>query len=156
MEPDQIELFKEAIQVELNLSKLYCLYSEIYKDDGNFWLQLSTEEMNHATLLKTGMDEFSDMNLFPDELYHEDLDELKQVNYVLKQMKEAYSQNPIDKKIAYNIALNLEESNQEKQYNIFMNKIPPESKAMKLFQSLNGDNKNHIERIKNLINKIDK
>ena len=152
MDPDQKELFKEAIQIELNVSKLYRLYSELFEDDRKFWLKLSIEEMNHATLLKSGMEEFIDINLFPDELVYNNLNELKQVNYVIKQLKDEYFTNPPDKKKAYDIALSIEESNQEKQFSIFM-KIPPKSKAIKLFQSLNGDNTNHIERINNLIKK---
>jgi rubrerythrin len=155
MESDQKELFKEAMQVELNVSKLYRLYSEIFKEDSNFWQQLSIEEMNHATLIKTGIEEFLDNNLFPEELVFTNLNELKQINYVIKQLKEEYSKNPPDKNVAYDIALNIEQSNQEKQFSMFIEKTPPESKAMKLFQSLNGDNKNHIQRIRNLIKKID-
>ena len=156
MDPHQIELFKEAIQLELNVSKLFSLYSELFEDDRKFWLQFSSEEKNHATLLQTGLDDFLDTDLFPIELFYSDIEELRQVNNVLIQLKDEYSTNPPDKRTAYDMALSIEESNQEKQFNIFISKSPPESKAMKLFQTLNGDNKNHIERIKELIKEIDK
>jgi len=153
MVPDKKELFKEAIKLELNVSKLYGLFSDIFEDDRKFWLQLSIEEVNHATLLITASKEYSNINLELDELLYSNFEELRKTNVELEQLKTEYAINPPDKKTAYNTALNIEQSNQEKQFSIFMEKFPPKSKAMKLFQSLNGDNKNHIERIKNLIKK---
>jgi rubrerythrin len=153
MEPVQIGLFKEAIELELNVSGLYRVYSEIFEDDSKFWLQFSNEEKNHAILLQTALDQYLNTNLFPIELFYSDIEELRQVNNVLKQLKEEYSGNPPDKKTAYAMALSIEESNQEKQFNLFIDKTPPGSKALKLFQSLNDDNKNHVERIKSLVNK---
>ena len=40
------EIFKEYFLMEKYISKLYILYSEIFKEDKEFWIKLSLEEEN--------------------------------------------------------------------------------------------------------------
>ncbi len=47
------QLIREAIQLELNVAKLYLLFHDLFPEDGDFWWQLVIEEENHAALLKT-------------------------------------------------------------------------------------------------------
>ncbi len=155
MEPKQKELFNEAIRIELNIYKIYSLFSLLFNQDKEFWLQLSKEEMNHATLLRIGMEEYWDLDLFPKDLLYPYLERLKEFNYELEKYLDQYANHRPNRETAYKMALNLELANQEKQFNTFMEKIPPESKVMKLFQTLNGENKDHIQRIKNLIEKYE-
>ena len=153
MDDKQIQLFQAAIQVELTVSKIYQLFSTIFKQDQKFWLQLANEEKNHATLLRYGLEEYRNIDLFPQELLYSDIDQIIEFNKNLEKYLIEYSRNLPDQKTAYHFALQIEFSNKEKQYGIFMEKTPPESKLIRLFQMLNGENKDHIKRIKQIIEK---
>ena len=76
MDNKQIQLFETAIQVELTVSNIYTLFSTIFKQDRKFWLKLANEEKNHATLLRSGLLEYWDKDLFPQELLYSDIDQL--------------------------------------------------------------------------------
>ena len=47
------QLIQEAIQLELNIAKLYLLFHQLLPEDSTFWWKLVIEEENHAALLKT-------------------------------------------------------------------------------------------------------
>ena len=46
-------LINEAIQVELNVARLYLLFHELLPEDATFLWELVIEEENHAALLRT-------------------------------------------------------------------------------------------------------
>ena len=52
------ELANEAIQLELNVAKLYMTFQTIFPQDDEFWWDLVIEEQNHASLLRSGVEFF--------------------------------------------------------------------------------------------------
>ena len=46
------QLLEESIKLELNVSKLYGIFSSAFPEDADFWKKLSLEEENHAVLIK--------------------------------------------------------------------------------------------------------
>ena len=124
MNDNQIQLFQRAIQVELTVSKIYNLFSTIFKQDRKFWQKLAKEEKNHAILLRSGLLEYWDINLFPQELLYSDINQLIAFNKDLEKYLSEYSIHHPDQKTAYHFALQIELSNQEKQYSYTLPGFP--------------------------------
>jgi len=49
------ELLEASIELEQCMSELYFLYTNLYPEDREFWWKLANEEINHASLLKSGL-----------------------------------------------------------------------------------------------------
>lgn len=143
------QLIEEAIKVELNVAEIYLGFHHRFREDAYFWWKLVLEEKNHAGLLKNGKQHFLDTGMFPDELLVTSLEALVNANHdlerILKQEKEA----PLSRASAFNLAIKLEESVGEIHFQHAMQKIENPSEALKLFQSLNEDDKDHADRIRN-------
>ena len=45
-------IIDKSIQLELNVSELYKIFNQAFKEDANFWRTLSEEEENHANILR--------------------------------------------------------------------------------------------------------
>jgi len=148
---DKDELLKEAIQLELNASELYRLYfeNEQFKEDADFWWKISQEEQRHAALLKTAKNIFNNL---PEQLIYDSLAVLKNVNQNIRNTIEKYKKAPPARKEAYLYAYNLENSAYELHYQKMVTEKTDKS-DLKTFQKLNADDKDHAERIKNLLSK---
>lgn len=142
-------LLDESIEIELNVSKLYLLYSKIFSEDKDFWWKIALEEQNHAALLKSGK-EYLEFGIFPEETVYHDLKKLVESNSEIKGLIENYERRPPLMDEAYRAALRLEESASEIYFQKIMEK-DSDSKVIKIFQGLNSMNKNHAERIKSLM-----
>ena len=140
------QLAHEAIQLELNVAKLYIIFRDICPDDSEFWWQLVIEENNHAALLRSGVEFFMDAGLFPAEILPPFISDLQKANGKLVSLLEQYDKNPPTREGAFNVALETERSAGEIHFQGIMKKST-DSRTLKLFQTLNKDDKNHAERI---------
>ena len=147
MDKEKKELLEEAIQLELNVSNLYRLYSEKFEEDSEFWKQMTKEEVEHAALLELAKDFF---DKFPKKIIYENLDILKSVNKGIKDTIEKYKKELPAKNKAYEYAFALENSAYELHYQKLLTD-KSDSEAIKTFQKLNGDDKDHAERIQKLL-----
>ncbi len=143
-------IFDEAIKMELNVARLYELFSELYKDSRDFWSQLANEERNHAALLQSGKDEFVQQRLFPAQLLCADLEQLQQVNRAIGQSIADYRTSPPSETEAFREAIELENQAQEYHFQRFMEKSV-DSRAAKLFQRLCASDKDHALRIREYV-----
>jgi hypothetical protein len=146
---DITKYIDEAIKLELNVSKMYRLFSEECPEDYSFWLTLSMEEINHASLLRSEK-MFYQVSAFPDELFSEDLDELIKINESFNLRVEQFMKNP-SRESAYKISLELENSGIESHYQKLTEK-ESYSRGVKLFKELNRADKDHAKRITDYMN----
>ena len=140
------QLVDEAINLELNACHLYRIFSEAFPEDAGFWWQLSMEESNHAALLKTGVDYFMDQGLFPYEMLAQRLDDLQAINHELNELIQQFTGDPPTRQIAFWTAMKVERSAGEAHFQNMMSNCQG-LKMLELFQKLNGDDKDHAERI---------
>ena len=143
------QLIEEAIKLELNVAETYLSFHHRFPEDAGFWWKIAIEEKNHAALLKNGKQHFLDAGMFPSELVGDSLEALINANNDLKNILRHEEESPPSRAAALNLALKLEELAGEIHFQHAMQQAEHPSEAIKLFQSLNEDDKDHAERIRN-------
>ena len=157
MEDQYTLLFNEAIRVERNISSFYALCAAHFKDDQVFWQTLSEEEEHHAEILESGLELLLEENLFPDAILDLDIKELKVTNDRVRRIKLAqFQEKALNKKETYAYALELEQASLEFFFQQTASRRADE-KALEIFDNLVGFDKDHAQRIQDLIDntKID-
>jgi len=150
------KLISEAIKLELNVSDLYMVFYEKFPEDAKFWWELVVEEKSHASLLETINVYNSVTGDFPFDLIPEQLDTLIEANKKILSIIESVKLHS-DRKSAFNIAVEIEESAGELHYQKFMDG-ENDSEIFKIFRKLGGADSNHSKRIQQYIieNGLDK
>jgi len=143
------KLLEASIKLEMLMSKLYFLYSKLFPEDSEFWWKLANEEINHASLLKSGRI-YLEKNLLPGEIVNEDITVLRSTNKKIQTLIEKYSQTTPTFEDAYYEAVKLESSAGEFHFQVLMTE-ESDSKIVKIFQELNADDKDHNRRISDLL-----
>lgn len=137
----------EAIELELQVADIYLLFSQAYPEDEEFWQQLAGEENNHATLLRRARESFMKAEELPGDLVPEDPRELVEANIWLRSLVVEFSRQPPGREIAFMTALTIEGSAGEIHYQKAM-VSPTDSIVLRSFQELNGDDAEHLGRIR--------
>jgi hypothetical protein len=140
-----VKLAEEAMQLEYNVSKLYMIFRDTHPEDSDFWWQLVIEEGNHAALIKSGIEYFIPVGVFPEGMFPE-MEDMQQANAELQSLLEQYATDPPSRETAFNVALKTEMSAGEMHFQRTMTKTA-DSKILDLFQKLNEDDKDHAKRI---------
>jgi len=142
-----VDIVRESIALELNVSEIYLLFHHLFPDDEEFWMQLVLEERNHAELLRYGLNYYEPHGRFPRKLLCSKLSLLQTVNRDLSRMIENYRSSPPSRIVAFNTALYLERSAGELHYQKFMTGeavTAPEE----VFMELNSADMDHEKRIR--------
>lgn len=139
------QLIKEAIQLELNVARLYLLFHQLLPEDSTFWWELVIEEENHAALLKTVEQMETSMVDIPEGILPNGLAELQEANQMILKAREDFEKQP-DRAKAFQLAYKIEIAAGESHYNNFM-KNAPESRLTEIFRILNRDDLDHARRI---------
>jgi len=134
----------EAIKLELNVSNIYRIFSLANIEDENFWWKLSMEEINHASLLKSGL-VYVKAGIFPDDMLSDDIENMIIMNDMFDSIIEDFNNNP-SRGNAFDIGIKLEESAGESHYQSVM-KSETENEIIDIFKRLNRDDMNHLQRI---------
>lgn len=150
MDKELSQILDESIQLELNVAAIYLSFHLAFSEDSDFWFQLSAEEKNHAALLRSAKLEFMDEGFFPLEMLATNLDALIKVNKEIQNLVSKYKQKPPSRAAAFEIAIQLEESTGEIEFNRTMEK-EADSPALTLFRKLNGNDREHAHRIREYI-----
>ena len=150
MENQYTLIFNEAIRVERNIASFYALCATHFKDDRVFWSTLSEEEEHHAKILESGLELLLEENLFPNAILDLDIKDLKMTNVKLEEKISQNKEKAPDKKETYNYALELEQASLEFLFQQTASKRADE-KALKIFDNLIGFDKDHAQRIQDLI-----
>ncbi|PWW81027.1 MULTISPECIES: rubrerythrin family protein [Prosthecochloris] len=140
------ELLDLSIAHEINISRLYTLFHELFEEDEEFWWQLSIEERNHAALLRNEKNIQKPSGLLPENLLTSDLKALQSSNAELETLIAEYKTNPPSRQDAFQTAYDLEQSVGEIHYQEFMNRKSC-SLSDELFKQLNLEDKDHADRI---------
>ena len=141
-------LIEEAIKLEFNMAEVYLSFHHRFPEDADFWWDMALEEKNHASLLRSGEQFFLDAGLFPVEIVGTSLGALVNLNCELECiLKQEMEFPPLGRAFAFNLAIKLEESAGEIHFQHAMQQTEHPSEAIKLFQSLNEDNKDHADRM---------
>ena len=141
-----LNIVDEAIRLELNLAKLYLNFHLKFPGDANFWWTLTLEEENHASLLRSARDHFIPKDVFPRDMLSSDIQPLIDTNERLERLIGEHRDAPPSRKNAFNVAIRFEQSAGESHYQYAMS-LPRQSKVLAVFQELNNNDKNHIERL---------
>ena len=139
------QLIHEAIQLELNIAKLYLLFHQLLPEDSTFWWELVIEEENHAALLKTLEQMETSKVDIPEGIMPNGLAELQESNQRILKAMEDFEKRP-KRADAFQMAYKIEISAGESHYNDFM-KNGQESRLMEIFRILNRDDLDHAQRI---------
>ncbi len=150
MENQYTLLFNEAIRVERNIASFYSLCATHFKEDQVFWQTLSEEEEHHAKILESGLELLLKENLFPDAILDLDIKDLKMTNDKLEEKIAQFQEKALNKKEASAYAFELEQASLE----FFFQQTTSDKsneKATKIFDNLVGFDKDHAQRIQDLI-----
>jgi ferritin len=147
MQTDPKLLATESMKLEQNVAALYKIFSNICSEDAGFWTQLASEELNHAALIKSGIEFFMDQGMFPNEMLVDSLDVLREANRELMGLIARCSINLPSRETAFQTALKIELSAGEAHFQNMMSS-PQSLKAVEVFKQLNADDKDHAARIR--------
>jgi ferritin len=145
------QLLKEAIQLELNVAKLYLLFHKLLPEDAEFWWTLVIEEQNHAALLKTVEKMEASKVVIPEGILPPGLTELQESNQMIIKAMGDFERKP-DRAQSFNLAYKIELSAGESHYDNFM-RTAPKSRITEVFRKLNGDDVDHARRIREYMDK---
>lgn len=146
MENEISQFLDETIKLELNVSELYQFYYARFPKDSQFWWSLSMEEINHASLIRTINDLIFPEGMFTIVNIEAETEKIKEINRSILSKIEEFRDNKPTRYEAFTYALTLENSSGEIHFELFMNEVQ-ESRVEKIFQKLNGEDKNHAKRI---------
>ncbi len=150
MENHYTPLFNEAIRVERNIASFYALCATHFKEDQVFWQTLSEEKEHHANILEGGLELLLEENLFPDAILDLDIKELRATNNKLEERIAQCQDNRLNKKETYDYALELEQASLEFFFQQATS-YKSDEKAIKIFDNLVGFDKDHAQKIQDLI-----
>lgn len=142
---EKCPIMDEATKLELNVSKLYLIFSRICTEDADFWWQLSMEENNHASLLENVRETTFKIDLFADS--QEECKQLVAANEEIVSLIKKFERTPATREQAFNIALELENSAGEIHFQHLIEKRE-KTPAEKVFATLNQEDNDHAERIR--------
>ncbi len=141
------QLLDESIKLELKIGDLYLSFSRTFTQDREFWFWLAQEENNHAALLKSAKLEFVDAGYFPSEMLNSNLNSLIKSNQQILDVIKRQKQKVLSRAATFKMALKIEGLAGEVDFHRAIEK-EADSPALKLFQKLNRDDKNHARRIR--------
>lgn len=141
-------LLEESIRLELNAADLYMLFFHRFPEDADLWWKLVIEEKNHAALLKSIRDIFTESAGMPDTLLADSLAELVRINGLAGNMLESFTDSTPSREDALNSAIRLEMSAGEAHFQKFMGSSASDNRIEEVFRQLNGADMDHAERIR--------
>lgn len=147
MEESYTNIINESIKLELNVSKLYSLFSRSFPEDRKFWITLSQEEKNHARLLRLIQDKVRTNGEVIADFGFAPVSEIVDANQKLNGLLDIYSTSPPDRRTAFQMAYDIENSASEIHYQKAMDKQISTNSLLGLFQALNKEDKDHANRI---------
>ena len=140
------EILDESIKQELLVSDFYDLFETIFREDREFWYKLSQEELNHSAILQAERDEFYEVGLLPEKLVLADSEKLQEQNILLADLLNQLKVSPPSIEQAFSIGYCLERAIIETIYRSCLEEYP-ETRALRIFQYMVGEERAHIERI---------
>ena len=148
------EMLNESIRQELLVSDFYGLFETIFREDREFWYKLSQEELNHSAILQAERDAFYEAGLLPEKLALADSETLQEQNVLLSDFLEILKKTPPSIEQAFSIGFCLEGSITETVFRSCLEAYP-ETRVLRIFQLIVGEERAHIERILQYASKME-
>jgi ferritin len=149
---DTSPLIEESINLELNISEIYLFFHQIFPKNRDLWWVLALEEKDHASIIQVGKEYFKLADIFPTELFHANLQNLKDINIELVSLIKTFKENPPSREEAFNTAFKIENLAGELEFQRFMD-AEANSKVYQIFKDLNQYNKEHAMRLRSYMEK---
>jgi len=143
------EILSEMVKTEKYMENLYKLYAERFKEDGEFWEKIMSEEGQHASLLSEGF-LYLAFDMLPDTALINKLEDLKLTNESIKQITKAYEENMPPKNEAYNYAVQMEKGLSEAFFQELL-KMKSAPDVVAAWQRLGEESVDHSKRIASLL-----
>lgn len=140
------QLIDDSIELELNVAEVYTVFLNTFPEDCELWSRLVSEEEKHADLLQSMKSTFLLPHQFPSDLLVSSVEMLERTNKRLISILKKYSKKPPLRESTFKIALDIERSVGELNFQLAAEKLA-DSSIMKIFQALNKDCRNHTEKI---------
>lgn len=140
------QLIDEFIKLELNVADVYKVFYNTFPEDAELWLRLVREEESHADLIQSMRSTFLLSRQIPSDLLASSKEMLEKTNNRLISILKKYSKKPPLREAAFKVALDIERSAGEFNFQLATEKSP-DSGIMKIFQELNKDCRDHTKKI---------
>jgi len=140
-----IDEINELVELELNVSKLYKMFSKKYIEDYNLWWELSEEEERHASILEIAKN-FLLVKKFSHDILPKEMEDIKNLNLNFQKITDDFYENGT-RRNAFDLALNLENSTGEVHYQLMMTNNDKINTMIDIFKKLNKEDINHAIRI---------
>jgi rubrerythrin len=140
----------ESIKYELDVYNLYTIFKETLIHDADFWKKIADEELNHAYILRKSKSLFEENAELLNMISIQDIKKVNECRNLFKHFIVDFKKNPT-LKTACEIAISIENSLVENNYQKFMNSLQ-DNDLIKILQKLNGEEKDHIKRIQEYYN----
>ncbi|ANT64389.1 hypothetical protein [Prosthecochloris sp. CIB 2401] len=147
MKKNLSDILHESIELELNISRLYTLFHDLYPEDEELWWQLAIEERNHAALLRYEKSNQQNGCSLAEGFLAPDLEGIREANSLVITLIERFGDNCPPREEAFSTALEIENSIGEAHYQAFLDSDEGHSVADELFRQLNQGDKDHARRI---------
>lgn len=141
-----LALIQEASKFEMDIYNLYVSFGKLFIEDSKFWETIAEEERNHAVIMQKSYSYLESDNKIFNQIIPNNIVSIIDNKEKIDKLITEFKKSP-ERTFAFNLALNIETSLFESTYQKFM-ASNFESKDNILFQKLNGDEKDHIRRIK--------
>lgn len=146
------EILEQSIAIEEGIGELYKLFASYYQEDTIFWSCLSKEEKTHANIL-SGLRPWIAMGGKIDQYLLPNLKELKEQNAAIKKVIQHARDERPNREIAFNLAHKLELTAAELHYQKIITKNA-DSKLLLSMQELCNADKDHLKRIRTMMNSL--
>jgi rubrerythrin len=147
-----LEVLDKIVELELLVSDIYMVFSNLFKEDEALWWKLSLEEKGHASIARSGKEVFAPKDVFPKQLTDLPLEELEETFKEKKLLLEYIKENKsnLTRAETFEIGIKIERHDVEELYQKIMDKFP-ENKGEKIFQTLNKDCADHAKRLEDYV-----
>lgn len=147
---DYLERLSTSIELELAVAVLYEEVSHRYSNLKAFFWQLSLEERNHASLLKSLRDTFAPVAIVAPSLLYPATESLAETIAGIRNFTAKIAAENVPEREVLEFAHTLEQTAGEEHYQQYMS-VAPQSPEHRMLQRLNHDDKDHASRIQKLL-----
>jgi len=140
------DILDQFYQYELQISEIYASFTYMFEEDNEFWWKISLEEKNHASLVASVKQVFAPAGKIPSMLDTIDIENIIIENKKLTEILAHLKDKVPNRKEAFKIAIELENSAVENHYQEFM-ESEGGSQIDRMFRELNNYDKDHVARI---------
>ena len=141
-----LEFLDRASSLELIMANMYTLFEKSFTEDSDFWKQLAQEELSHAALLKTAINNPEMSKQLAHDASNDLLQEVVKAKEWATSLLIKFSEVKPDRLTAFNTAIEAEKTAGELHFQSIMTK-ESDSWFIKVLRELNEYDRDHLKRI---------